>query len=128
MSSAAGEMLLHDVVDPIGTSVGDEVEIEIPERLRIQAALAIYVAPLVALFGGYLAGFLLASRGDGSPDTVGAIVGISCATVTLAAVFFRERQLARKEGFAPIVRAIIAHVRTDMGDRREDGAADRRYE
>jgi len=71
---------------------------------------------------------LLASRGDGSPDTVGAIVGISCATMTLAAVFFRERQLARREGFAPIVRAIIAHVRTSPGDRHHEGTADRRYE
>lgn len=128
MSSAGDEMLLLDVIDPLGTSVGDEVEIEIPERLRVQAALAIYVAPLVALFGGYLAGFLLASRGDGNPDTAGAFVGIACATATLAAVFFRERQLAGREGFAPVVRAIIAHAGTGTGDRRDDGAADRRYE
>ncbi|MCX8007211.1 MAG: SoxR reducing system RseC family protein [Coriobacteriia bacterium] len=127
LSGTGGEMLLTDVLDPLGASVGDEVEIEIPERLRIQAALAIYVAPLLALFGGYLAGFLLASRGDGNPDTAGALAGIGCATLTLAAVFFRERELARKEGFAPFVRAIIAHVRTSTGARHDGDAADRRY-
>jgi sigma-E factor negative regulatory protein RseC len=128
LSSAGGEMLLVDVIDRVGASVGDEVEIEIPERLRVQAALAIYVAPLIALFAGYLAGFLLASRGDGDPDTVGAFTGIGSATVVLAAVFFRERELARKEEFAPFVRAIIAPVHTGSGDRHDGDASDRRYE
>lgn len=121
-------MLLADVLDPVGASVGDEVEIEIPERLRVQAALAIYVAPLVALFAGYLAGFLLASRGDGNPDTVGAFTGIGCATVVLAAVFFRERELARKEEFAPFVRGIITRIHTGSGVPDDGDATDRRYE
>jgi positive regulator of sigma E activity len=121
-------MLLADVFDRVGASVGDEVEIEIPERLRVQAALAIYVAPLVALFAGYLAGFLLASRGDGDPDTVGAFTGIVSASVVLAAVFFRERELARKDEFAPFVRAIITPVHAGSGDRHDGDATDRRYE
>lgn len=128
LSLAGGEMLLAGVVDRVGVSVGDEVEVEIPERLRLQAALAIYVVPLVALFAGYAVGSVAASRSAGDPDTVGALVGFGSATMTLAAVFFSERELARKEGFVPFVRAIIAPVHIGSGDRDLGDAGDRRYE
>lgn len=106
--SSGAEMLMCDVVDTVGTSLGDRVEVVISESLRVQAALAIYVVPLGALFIGYLAGFLLGERIGLDPDLVGAALGIGAATAGFMGARIRERMLARSGRFAPRVRAIIA--------------------
>lgn len=103
-----GEMLLCDVADEAGAAPGDEVEVVIPESLRLQAALAVYAVPLGGLILGYLAGFLL-GRGLGSdPDITGAIVGVAAASAALAGTQVRERSLVRSGRYMPRVRAIIS--------------------
>ncbi|MHB1340776.1 MAG: SoxR reducing system RseC family protein [Coriobacteriia bacterium] len=106
--SSASEMLMRDVLDPVGASLGDRVEVHISESLRMQAALAIYVVPLGALFVGYLAGFLLGESIGADPDLVGAGLGIAAATAGFLGARVREKALARSGKFAPRVRAIIA--------------------
>ncbi len=106
--SASGEMLLRDVLDDAGAAPGDEVEVLIPESLRLQAALAVYAVPLAGLLLGYLAGFLLGKALGSDPDITGAIVGVLAATAALAGTQIRERSLARNGRYVPRVRAIIS--------------------
>ena len=106
--TSEAEMLMRDVFDPVGAALGDRVEVYISESLRMQAALAIYVVPLGALFVGYLAGFLLGESVGVDPDLVGAALGIGAATAGFMGARVRERMLARSGKFAPRVRAIIA--------------------
>ncbi|MDP3629714.1 MAG: SoxR reducing system RseC family protein [Actinomycetota bacterium] len=103
-----GEMLLRDVADEAGAAAGDEVEVFIPESLRLQAALAVYGVPLAGLIFGYLAGVLLGKALGSDPDITGAIVGVLAATAALAGTQIRERSLARNGRYAPRVRAIIS--------------------
>jgi len=104
----SGEMLLRDVADEVGAALGDEVEVVIPESLRLQAALAVYAVPLGGLLLGYLAGVLLGRATGLDPDTTGAIVGVVAATAALAGTQVRERSLARSGRYTPRVRAIIS--------------------
>lgn len=106
--SASGDMLLRDVSDEIGATVGDEVEILIPESLQVQAALAVYAVPLGGLLLGYLAGVLLGKALGFDPDTTGGVVGVAAATAALAGTQVRERSLARNGRYKPRVRAIIS--------------------
>jgi len=106
--SVSGDMLLRDVADEQGVSIGDEVEILIPESLQVQAALAVYAVPLGALLLGYLAGVLLGKALGFDPDTTGGVVGVVSATAALAGTQVRERSLARKGRYMPRVRAIIS--------------------
>ncbi|MCE5204227.1 MAG: SoxR reducing system RseC family protein [Coriobacteriales bacterium] len=108
MGSSAEEMLLRDVVDPLGVALGDRVEVVISEQLRMQAALAIYVVPLGALFVGYVVGSALGEHLDVDADLIGALLGIAAATAAFMGAQVRERMLSRKGRFAPRVRAIIA--------------------
>lgn len=43
-----------DATNDAGASVGDEVEIEIPEEKVILSSLLIFIFPIVAFFAGYL--------------------------------------------------------------------------
>ncbi len=106
-AASSDEMLLRDVLDPLGAALGDEVEVVIPSRLRVQAALAIYVVPIVALVVGYLAGNLLGRRLGVDPDRTGGLTGVVLANVAFALAYLRERALVRRERFACRVRAII---------------------
>ncbi|MCE5191957.1 MAG: SoxR reducing system RseC family protein [Actinomycetia bacterium] len=104
----SGELLLRDVAGQPGIGLGDEVEVLIPESLRMRAALAVYVVPLGGLILGYVAGSLLGRRLGIDPDVTGALVGIVLATVAFAATRVAERTVLRTGRFTPRVRAIIS--------------------
>jgi sigma-E factor negative regulatory protein RseC len=113
------DMLLRDVADGIGARVGDTVEIEIPDRLRLQAALAIYIVPIAALLLGYLAGFLLGVRAGIDPDFSGAAGGVLFISAAFFGVRGAERTLARSGRFRPAVRAIIARGPARQANSRQ---------
>ncbi len=107
-ASDSGELLLRDVVDREGSTLGDEVEVLIPESLRMKAALAVYGVPLASLLLGYLAGFLLGSRIGIEPDVAGAVLGVLAASAALAGTRFAERVVMRGGRFSPRVHAILS--------------------
>jgi len=111
-------MRLSNVLDPLGASIGDTVEIEIPDRLRRQAALAIYVVPIAALLLGYLAGFLLGTRAGFDPDLSGAAGGVLLVSGAFFGVRRAERALDRSGRSRPVVRAIIARGSAQSDSRR----------
>jgi len=118
-SSGEGtDMLLRNVADAVGAGIGDTVEIEIPDRLRAQAALAIYVVPIAALLLGYLAGFLLGTRAGFDPDLAGAAGGVLFISAAFFGVRGAERALDRSGRSRPTVRAIIARGPAQSDSRR----------
>ncbi len=118
-ASESGELLLRDVVDEEGVELGDEIEVLIPEGLRMKAALAVYAVPLACLIGGYLAGFLLGKPLHMDPDVTGAVLGVLAATLALAGTRIAERAVMRGGRSAPRVRAIISR-----GSGRAEGTPD----
>ncbi|PKQ36782.1 MAG: hypothetical protein CVT59_11185 [Actinobacteria bacterium HGW-Actinobacteria-1] len=121
-ASDSGELLLRDVVDRAGANLGDEVEVLIPEGLRMKAALAVYGVPLASLLLGYLAGFLLGSRLGMEPDVAGAVLGVLAASAALAGTRFAERVVMRGGRFSPRVHAILSRGsgRNDVVPENDD--------
>ncbi|MBF4510233.1 MAG: SoxR reducing system RseC family protein [Aeromicrobium sp.] len=113
-SRGGGETVMRDVADPLGVTVGDEVEVTIPDTIRSRAAVAVFVLPVFAMLGGYLAGFLLGRWLGWSPDMAGLVVGLVSANIALIGVRAAERRLKRNDRFSPQVSAILArgHERT----------------
>lgn len=114
-ATTKGELLLRDVRSDRGPAIGDEVEVVIPEGLKMKAALAVYIVPLAGLLLGYLAGFLLGKPMGVDPDVAGAVLGVLAATAALAGTRIAEKAVLRGGRLSPHVRAIIS---------RGSGAAD----
>ncbi|MDY0087044.1 MAG: SoxR reducing system RseC family protein [Coriobacteriia bacterium] len=115
---AAGKRLLQGVVDTCGARRGDEVEVETSGQARRRAQGLVYVVPVVAIVGGYVAGFLLGTLLEFAPDALGAVVGIGASIVALISVTRLDRRF-EIDGGMPRVRAIIA--RCHSGDARHGG-------
>jgi positive regulator of sigma E activity len=107
-----GETVMHDVRDTLGATVGDEVEVVIPDTIRSRAAVAVFVVPVAAMLLGYLAGFLLGKWLDFDPDVAGLVGGLASANIALIGVRAAERTLAGNEAFTPRVDAIISRGRS----------------
>ena len=103
-----GETVMQDVRDPLGATVGDTVDIVIPDTVRSRAATAVFVVPVLSLLVGYLAGFLLGRWIGVSPDISGLVGALILANVAFMGVKLAERKLSSSEQYKPKVNAIIA--------------------
>lgn len=115
---SGGETIMHNVRDPLGATVGDEVEVVIPDTIRGRAAIAVFVAPVLALLLGYLAGFLLGTWLSLNPDITGLVVALLSANVAFIGVRLADRRLSRNARFSPRVNAIIARGHEPPGASR----------
>ncbi len=92
-----GEMLLEAENRP-GARVGDRVEVEIPERDPLLAALLLFGLPLLAMLLGVVAGTLLERMWGWDSEAPAVVLGL----VLLLAAFFlvkvREKRLAKQPG------------------------------
>lgn len=105
---AGGETVMQGVRDDLGATVGDRVEVDIPDTIRSRAAIAVFAAPVACLLVGYLAGFLLGEALGWDPDITGLILALASANVAVVGIRLAERRLSRSEEFSPRVSAIIA--------------------
>lgn len=108
---------MHGVRDTHGATVGDTVDIVIPDTVRSMAATAVFVVPVVCMLLGYLAGFLLGRWAGVSPDLSGVVGAIASANIAFIGVRLAERKLSTDEQYMPKVNAILsrgyaARVRT----------------
>lgn len=120
-TSGGGETVMRNVRDPLGASVGDTVEVSIPDAVRGRAAAAVFLVPVACLLLGYLAGFLLGPRLHVEAETAGVIGAVCAATIAVIGVRGAERLIARSARFAPRVSAIIARAQDRSA---ESGPAD----
>ncbi len=105
---AGGETVMRGVRDALGARVGDTVEVEIPDAVTPRAAVAVFVAPVVALFAGYLAGFLLGGWAGLDGDRTGTLTAVTAGAIAIAGARFANGRLVRSERFSPSTGAIIA--------------------
>jgi len=108
---AGGETVMHQVSDTHGATVGDVVEVLIPDGIRSRAAAAVFLVPVACLLIGYLAGFLLGGWLDQDPETVAVVGALVAATVGMLGIRVAERTLSRNKAFTPRVDAIISRSR-----------------
>jgi sigma-E factor negative regulatory protein RseC len=105
---ADGETIMQDVRDPFGATVGDTVEVVIPDSVARPAAVAVFVVPVLAMLLGYLAGFLLGRWAGVAPDVSGLVFALVGANLAFVGVRLAERKIASNERFMPKVSAIIS--------------------
>jgi positive regulator of sigma E activity len=105
---AGGETIMQGVLDRLGATVGDRVDVDIPDSVRPLAAAAVFGVPVACLFLGYLAGFLLSEPLGFDPDIAGLVAALASANIAVIGVRAADRRLARSERFTPQVSAIIA--------------------
>lgn len=106
--SPGGESVMRDVLDPVGATVGDTVDILIPDSVRSRAAVAVFVVPVICMFLGYVAGYLLGGWLGLPKDVSGLVLALLSANVAFIGVRRAERTLSSNEQFMPKVNAIIA--------------------
>ncbi|MDO8848082.1 MAG: SoxR reducing system RseC family protein [Coriobacteriia bacterium] len=105
---ANGEMIMRDVVDTLGVTVGDTVDVVIPDSIKSRAAVAIFLVPVVCMLLGYLAGYLLGRWAGIAPDVSGLVFALIGANLAVVGVRAAERKIASSTEFTPKVDAIIA--------------------
>lgn len=104
----SGETIMHAVLDTHGATVGDTVDIVIPDTVRSRAAAAVFVVPVACMLLGYLAGFLLGRWLGVAPDLSGLAGAVLLASVAFIGVRLAERKLSADEQFQPKVNAILS--------------------
>lgn len=92
----------------IGASVGDEVEVEIPEGADTRAGIIVFIVPAVGLLVGYALGFGAGSLLGVTPDVGGAVGAVAAIGAALLVLRARGRSALSDERYRPRVRAIIA--------------------
>ena len=105
---AGGETVMDEVRDPFGATVGDVVDVLIPDTIQSRAAIAVFVVPVLALLGGYLAGFLLSGWAGWGSESPSIVLALGAAIIAILGIRSAERRLAHDERYSPRVNAIIA--------------------
>jgi len=108
---SSGETVMREVTDVMGATVGDTVDVVIPDSIRPKAAAAVFLVPVACMILGYLAGFLLGTWTNLDPDTAGVVGALLSANIALFGVRLAERRLAGDAAFTPRVSAIISRGR-----------------
>lgn len=103
-----GETIMAGVRDSLGAAVGDTVEVVIPDTVKRRAVVAVFVVPVLALFAGYLAGFLLGGLLHVDRDLAGVITALAAAVLAFAGVRVAEARIKRSARLSPQVGAIVA--------------------
>lgn len=106
--ATSGETIMHDVRDSFGATVGDTVEVVIPDTIRSRAAMAVFIVPVACMLLGYLAGFLLGTATGSSADVFGIVGALLSVNIAVLGVRLAERKLASDEQFVPKVNAILS--------------------
>lgn len=108
---STGEAVIRGVRDALGSTVGDVVEVDIPDKIRGRAAAAVFIVPVACLMIGYWAGLTIGRWLGTSGETAavaGALASMSAAMLGIRAA---ERRLASEPVFSPHVGAIISRGR-----------------
>jgi sigma-E factor negative regulatory protein RseC len=96
-----------EVLDPLGVTVGDEVQIGIPPGPVVWASVVVYVFPVASMLAGALLGMHLAPEGRG--DEAAALGCFGALGASLALVWLYDRtQRGNDDRIPSIVRIVGA--------------------
>lgn len=93
-------------VERIGNaSLGDKVQVELPERTLLSAAMLAYGIPLVLLLLGLVGGYYLpgAAGFPGNPDLYAVALGVLLAGVGYLVIHLTEKKRKASAKYAPKV-------------------------
>jgi positive regulator of sigma E activity len=96
--STAGNTQLLWALNPKAGAVGDEVVVELNQKVRIASATLVFIFPLIGLFSGYLIGFGWGGNDDYA--VAGAILGL---VLFLALVKIADKIAGQKEKLKPVI-------------------------
>ena len=99
--------IVLDARNPLAARPGQRVMIEVQEIGLIKSAFVVYMMPLLALFGGTLAGYYAAGRLGHEPlwfQVAGACLAFAAALVYIR---FIDRRTGRDAGVQPVIIKII---------------------
>lgn len=114
MASLSDKDRKIEVLNEIGASVGQKVEIEVKAKFAVGAAFLIFLVPVIAALGGGVAGYHLGPRVGLRGDVFGLCVG--GVALALCLLLLRHVEMAGTPGRnARIVRL------ADDEDSREGG-------
>ena len=87
------------VLDLLGASVGDKVEIALVQANAVASGFVLYILPLILLMAGYFAGEALARWANLSTaaETAGILVGIAFFVFTFLGIYLVQNTKKRKK-------------------------------
>lgn len=109
-------------VERIGdASLGDRVQVELPERTVLRAALTAYGVPLVALLIGLVIGYFLPgwARLPGNPDLYAVALGALLAAGAFLILHLTEHKRRQSGRYAPKVVQIERLCQTAQRENME---------
>lgn len=108
-----------DVRDPVGASVGDEVQIGIPSGPVIWASIVAYVIPVVGMLIGAVVGYHLGPGGQS--DEMAAVGCFGALALCFGAIFLYDRTQRGREDRTPVVvRVLRAAPATETAECVDD--------
>ena len=91
-----GEMIL-EAENRLGARPGDRVEVELPERDPLLAALLLFGLPLLGMLLGVIAGTLLERMWGWDSEAPAVVLGVVLLLAVFFLVKFREKRLAKQQ-------------------------------
>ena len=95
-----------EVRDPVGASVGDEVQIGIPPGPVVWASVVVYVFPVVGMLLGAALGLHYAPEGHG--DEAAAIGCFGALALCFAVIWVYDRTQKHRKDRTPVVVRVLA--------------------
>ena len=92
---AAKETIVFDAKNELGARVGDLVKVESATGPVLQAALVMYMLPMLLFFAGYALGHVLLG--------MGGLFGGICFAVSIAIAVVYDRKVMKKRGAEYII-------------------------
>lgn len=94
-----------EVRDPLGTSVGDRVQIGIPPAQVVWASTLVYILPVIAMIAGAMIGLSIAP--EGARDETAAGCSFGALALCFLGLYIVDRLRGVREDKIPIVLRVV---------------------
>lgn len=116
---AGGGMRMERVPVDREFRVGQSVSVEIDPRAKARARVLVFLVPVIALVGGYLAGFLLGGALGTPSDATGAATALIMLATAMTAVSVYDRGRESRGSGDVRVHAIISQAKSGHPDEED---------
>jgi sigma-E factor negative regulatory protein RseC len=115
MAHEGGEFLLL-ARNAAGAAPGDTVEVEVEARRVVAAAFAVYMVPVLATIGGFVAGNAITG---GAPDApLPIVLAVAFLVASFAVVWAYDLKLRRAERHQAVVTRVLTAEEAEAEKRR----------